>query len=223
MSPVLYLWSMKILVVAATEKELESVRSAPVSGLEIHFLVAGIGMVSTTYLLANHLSKDKTYDLVLNIGVAGSFKKEITTGAVVVVEEDIFSEIGAEDGTEFRSLSEIGLEGIDRIFNDKGFFSQGFDHLKKVRAITVNTVHGNENHINEIIRRLDPDIESMEGAAVAYVCSMENIPWVQLRAISNKVEKRNKDAWDIPLALKNLSNEFVVFTRKLNAKSSIRI
>jgi futalosine hydrolase len=47
----------------------------------------------------------------------------------------------------------------------------------------------------------------MEGAAVAYVCERFDVPWVQIRAISNMVEPRNRSAWDIPLAIKNLHFE----------------
>jgi futalosine hydrolase len=47
----------------------------------------------------------------------------------------------------------------------------------------------------------------MEGAAFFYVCSKENIPFLALRAVSNRVEPRDKAKWNIPLALKNLSDE----------------
>jgi futalosine hydrolase len=44
----------------------------------------------------------------------------------------------------------------------------------------------------------------MEGASFLFCCLAENIPCAQIRSISNKVEKRNKDAWNFPLALANL-------------------
>jgi futalosine hydrolase len=58
-----------------------------------------------------------------------------------------------------------------------------------------------------ILKRYHPDIETMEGAAFFYVCSKENIPFLALRAVSNRVEPRDKAKWNIPLALKNLSDE----------------
>ena len=42
-------------------------------------------------------------------------------------------------------------------------------NLNHVKAITVNTVHGNEDSISKIINRLNPDIETMEGAAIFIV------------------------------------------------------
>lgn len=77
--------------------------------------------------------------------------------------------------------------------------------LVKANGITVNKVHGNEKSIQQVKSIFNPDVESMEGAAFFYVCMMEKIPCLQIRSISNKVEKRNREAWNIPLALKNLS------------------
>ena len=53
--------------------------------------------------------------------------------------------------------------------------------------------------------RLNPKIESMEGAAFFYACRKAGVPFIQIRAVSNYVEKRNRDAWQIGLAVKNLN------------------
>ena len=80
-------------------------------------------------------------------------------------------------------------------------------NLQKVIGITVNTVHGNEQSIAEIVSRINPDVESMEGAAVFKVCNGFEVPCIQIRAISNNVEKRNKANWNMPLAIHNLNNQ----------------
>jgi futalosine hydrolase len=81
--------------------------------------------------------------------------------------------------------------------------------LKQVRAITVNKVHGNDDSIMKTSLLLSPQIESMEGAAFFYVCMKMNIPCIQIRAISNYVERRNRENWNIPLALESLKNTSV--------------
>jgi futalosine hydrolase len=48
----------------------------------------------------------------------------------------------------------------------------------------------------------------MEGAAVYFVCNEMNIPVIQIRAISNYIEPRNKSNWDIKKAIKSLE-EFI--------------
>ena len=47
----------------------------------------------------------------------------------------------------------------------------------------------------------------MEGAAVMMVCEKFKIKSIQIRAISNLVERRNKEKWNIPLAIKRLNEE----------------
>jgi futalosine hydrolase len=73
-----------------------------------------------------------------------------------------------------------------------------------VKGITVNTVHGNSASIKKVKKKFNPDIESMEGAAFFFACQNEKIPCLQIRAISNYVEKRNKKKWKMKLAVKNL-------------------
>ena len=57
--------------------------------------------------------------------------------------------------------------------------------------------------------KFNPDIETMEGASFFYICARENIPFFAVRAISNRIETRNRDKWNIPLALEMLSKKLV--------------
>jgi len=161
-------------------------------------LVTGVGMVNTAIHLTEELLKNK-YDVVLNMGVAGSFSEYFKIGDVVEVVEDIFSEIGFENGSRFEGFSDFEIV--------TNYSVAGKTDLQKVRGISVNTVHGNEKSINEIVKRLNPDVESMEGAAVFKVCKKFAVTCMQIRAISNKVEKRNKENWDMHLAIKNLNDK----------------
>ncbi|MBC8265669.1 MAG: futalosine hydrolase [Flavobacteriales bacterium] len=182
---------MKILLVAATKQEVIVEKFK-----DLEVLFTGIGMVNTTLCLTKELST-KSYDLVINMGIAGCFNPNIKIGDIVEVIEDSFSEIGFENGKEFEQFSDFGIQ--------TNYSVEGKTNLQKAKGITVNTVHGNEGSIAEVVSRLNPDIESMEGAAVFKVCQEFDIPCVQIRAISNKVEKRNKANWNMPLAIKNLN------------------
>jgi futalosine hydrolase len=184
---------MNVLIVAATKSEIISDR---ISNLPI--LITGVGMVNTTINLTKELIKNN-YDLVINMGVSGCFSDEIKIGDVVEVIEDCFSEIGFEDEQIFSEFSDLDIK--------TRFIVDGRTYLKKVKGITVNTVHGNENSIHNIIERLHPDIESMEGAAVFKVCEEMKVPCIQIRSISNKVERRNKGNWDLDLSISNLNME----------------
>ena len=182
---------MKILLIAATSGEIIK---EYFSNSDI--LISGVGMVNTTYGLTKHLSMN-SYDLVINMGVAGCFNSAIKIGDTIEVIEDTLSEIGYENEIEFNEFTDLEIINTFKV--------EGKTNLKKVKGITVNTVHGNENSIAKIVDRVNADIESMEGAACFMVCKKFNIPCMQIRAISNKVEKRNKAHWDLPLAIKNLN------------------
>ncbi|HIE72840.1 MAG TPA: futalosine hydrolase [Flavobacteriales bacterium] len=182
---------MKILLIAATSDEI--IKEC-FSKSEI--LISGVGMVNTTYALTKHL-RENSYDLVVNMGVAGCFNSAIKIGDVVEVVEDHFSEIGFENGEEFENFSDFEITSTFKV--------EGKTNLQKVKGITVNTVHGNEDSIARIISRLNPDVESMEGAAIFKVCKEFAVPCMQIRAISNKVEKRNRENWNMPLAIQNLN------------------
>lgn len=228
--------SMKILIVSATEKEIAPLleQLTPIgkkdSGSKkysyknhsIDVLITGIGMVASTYHLTKALAENK-YDLALNLGIAGSFapkgslgNKKIKIGSVVNVANDSFSEMGAEDGDEFLSLIQIGLLKENEfpftkgeIINSSKIKNAAIDGLQKVKGITANKVHGNKASIQDILTRFSPQIESMEGAAFLYVCAIEKIPCAQVRSISNYVERRNKENWNIPFAIENLNQKAI--------------
>jgi len=199
---------MRILVVSATEFEVGDLKSE-VGGRksEVEFLITGVGMVSTAFALGRHLAINQ-YDLVINFGIAGSFDRNIALGEVVEVVEDQLSELGAEDDEAFLSIETLGF-GESVFKTDTRLSSYTQLQLKQVSAITVNTVHGHESSIQKLTDRIQPQLESMEGAAFFYACKEAGVPCLQIRAVSNYVEKRNRDAWQIGIAIKNL-NSFAV-------------
>ena len=182
---------MKILIVAATKAEIEQERFT-----NCELLITGVGMLNTAISLTQQLSHNN-YDLIINMGVAGSFSDDLKIGDVVEVVEDTFSELGYEEAEGITAFTEFNLKNK--------FTNQAKTQLSKVNSITVNTVHGNEESIAVITERLHPDIESMEGASIFQLCEEFNVPCMQIRSISNKVEQRDKNNWDIPLAIHNLN------------------
>src|ERR1035437_4945353 len=95
------------------------------------------------------------------------------------------------------------------LYSDTRYSDKMKGLLKPVRAITVNTATGSETSRVKLLKKFNPDIETMEGATFFYICSRENIPFLALRAVSNKVEPRNKNNWNIALALNNLSEKLI--------------
>jgi len=78
--------------------------------------------------------------------------------------------------------------------------------LPQVIGITVNTVHGSERTIAAVRARYAPGVESMVGAAFMYASLIAGVPFAQVRAISNAVERRNRGAWKIDAAIRALGD-----------------
>lgn len=165
-------------------------------------------MVPTAYWLGKTLSKS-TYDLALNFGIAGSFDRNIEIGNVVNITEDCFADMGAEDGKEFLSVVDLGLADTEQfaLKNNLEIDNSVLDKLPKVSGITVNTIHGDKESINKVRKIYNPSTESMEGAAFLFACLNENVPCAQIRAISNYIEKRNREKWNVQLAIDNLNKK----------------
>ena len=56
------------------------------------------------------------------------------------------------------------------------------------------------------MNRANPQVESMEGAAFAYACALSGVSYAQVRAVSNVVERRNRAAWRMDLAVQRLND-----------------
>lgn len=210
---------MKVLLVTATSFELNSFSERHAlkpfnkkeikNGLGVYWIVTGVGMVHTTYHVTKALLNDN-YDLALNAGICGSFDGSLNIGEVVNVKTDMFAELGAEDNERFLDVAELNLANPSEYpYDELRLIGSDFHynkHLRNVSGITVNRVHGSVTSIAKTVERLDPQVESMEGAAFMYCCMQEHVNCFQLRAVSNYVEPRNRDAWNIPLAIKNLDN-----------------
>lgn len=204
---------MKLLLVAATEAEiapmlshLNLVPSQFIETEKFDVLITGVGMVATAFALGQKLCSK--YDLVLNVGIAGSFDRTIKLGELVNITQDIFAELGAEDHENFLTLLELGLG--KNVFYSSANSTIGLK-LKKTKGITVNKVHGNAQSIERITQLYQPQTESMEGAAVFYAATQQNIPALQIRSISNYVEPRNRESWQIGLAISSLNNWLIDF------------
>jgi futalosine hydrolase len=216
--------ALNILLVTATSGEAGILKEFPVvsdhpgrylTGIcEIDLLVTGIGGISTSWSMKKWLDRNPKPDLAVNAGIAGSYDYSLGIGQVVVPVSDCFADIGIEDGENYYTLGESGLADPDEFPFKKGFIVSDNEYvdlaltrMQKARAITVNTSSGSAARIESLRRKFNPDIETMEGATFFYICAMEKIPFLAVRAISNKVEPRDRKRWNIDLALMNLEEK----------------
>lgn len=213
-----------MLLVAATRPEVAPLLSSLVMPVErdrvirgvigahtVDVLLTGVGMVATAVWCSRALATER-YDAALNLGVCGSFNPAYPPPTVVHVTRDMFPELGAEDGSAFLSVQDLGLFDPNafpftggRLENPEPVLFPTLSELPQVTGITVNTAHGDDASIARVVARTAPDVETMEGAAFMYACKVAGVPYAQVRAVSNRVERRNRPAWDLVGAVRQLA------------------
>ena len=226
---------MKITIVAATRMEVQPlIDKLGLSKLgenqfyaskddSIHLLVTGMGMMQTASHLAIYAMQHDR-DLFIDAGVAGAFNREIAIGEVVQVISETYGDFGVEDGDDFKDFYDLGFLDLQ-----EDEFQHGLLHpyglsekiqenltLRKASSLTVNKVHGKEETIQMIMKKYPADIENMEGLAFFNVLNILKKPCIEIRAISNYVEKRNKENWDLGLSVKNLNESLLEIVAKLS-------
>lgn len=215
---------MTILLVTATEAEIAPFLAYlnrdweendgnifSKNGKSIEILITGVGMLATSYSLTRQLVSRQGYELVLQVGIGGSYDRNLALGSIVLVESEILADLGAEDQYQFRDVFELGLGDKDafpfiggKLVNTLGGMT-GAIQLPKVSGLTVNTTTGSAFSAEARWKKYGCTVESMEGGALHYVCLMEDVPFAQIRAVSNYVEARNREAWNIAGAIKSLN------------------
>jgi len=193
---------MNKLVIAATQMEIKPLMSAH---FEADFLITGVGTPATVYNLLKKIAYKK-YDFILQVGVAGSFKEFFKLGDVVFVKSDCFADLGAIENKKFHSIFDLNFNGLNEFPFKKGMLENEFImqlSLKEAKGITVNCLTDEMEQIGILQGKYQADVESMEGAALHFVCLQEGIPFLQIRGISNFVGEREKSKWQLEAAIEN--------------------
>lgn len=208
--------NMRILLVAATPNEIELFIN-DFSNVDI--LVTGVGMPATIYQLQKKLY-ERDYDFVVQAGIAGSFTNDLVLGETVLIKQDTFGDLGAEEKRIFTPYFTSGLiDGRQFPFANGWLINATAPPknsiLKSVKAVTVNKVSDSFLQKIQLTDAFDPQIETMEGAALHYVCLQEEIPFLQLRSVSNYVGERDKSKWKIKESFENLNAELTTLIKQL--------
>lgn len=208
---------MKILVVAATAFEISNFTAQNKS---TSVLITGVGIPACLYQLQKNISLNN-YDIVIQAGIAGAFTNEFELAETVLVKQDIFGDIGIEENKVFTPIFETDLFDKNSFPFENGWLINRNEilqqsNLELVNAISVNKVNDNLLLKEELINIFNPEIESMEGAALHYVCLQEKVPFLQIRSISNYVGQRDKTKWKMNEAVENLNIELIKLITLIN-------
>ena len=205
---------MRVIITAATNLELDgSAKKASLlfkkSKLKLSFHATGIGMLASGVKLTQ-LATAHQPDLIIQMGIAGTYIKTEPLGKVMVVASESIADIGVREKGVFKDLFESQLlKDNEAPFKKRKLINPAIRSLNvlksdTVAAVTINEITTSPKRIKEIIATHNPVLESMEGAALHYIGGLTKTPFIQIRAISNYVGERNKAKWKLKESIEQL-------------------
>ena len=202
----------RVLVMTAVDAEKDAVLRGLRGDSRFDVLSAGVGPVEAAVTAAALLATSQpTYDLVVCAGIAGGFKGQAEIGSLVVANEIIAADLGAQTSDGFLTLDELGF-GTARITVASELAERLTAALREAGlearsgpVLTLSTVTGTAEAAEELALRIPgAAAEGMEGFGIAAAARRFGIPVLELRSISNSVGPRDKASWRIGDALKSL-------------------
>ncbi|MDI4646809.1 futalosine hydrolase [Cohnella hashimotonis] len=207
----------RILVMAAVEAE----RDAALRGLDgdsrFEVRLCGVGPASAAARTAAALAGGEDWTLVVSAGIAGGYPERAPVGTLAVGAASIAADLGVETAEGFVSVDELGF-GTSVLAADASLAEALLQALNKAGLVavagpivTASTATGTASTAAVREARVPGAVaEGMEGYGVAVAASDADKPFIELRAISNAVGPRDRDAWRIGDALAALSAAFAI-------------
>ncbi|MEU2759482.1 futalosine hydrolase [Streptomyces sp. NPDC006863] len=219
---------MRVLVVTAVPVERDAVTRAfggpeehlTLPGAELHrcgafdVLAGGAGpaaaAAATAFALASAAGAAGPYGLVVSAGIGGAFTPVTPLGSLIVADGIVAADLGAETAEGFLPVTALGF-GRDR-------FTPPPALVREVTAatgaaagpvLTVSTVTGSAERAAALLAAHPGALaEAMEGFGVAEAAARAGVPVLEVRAVSNAVGPRDRDAWRVGDALAALTDAF---------------
>lgn len=188
-------------------------------GMPVRLLVCGPGQVNTVQAMTAAISSE-TPAMIVQTGCAGGFEQAgVHIGDIAIASEEIDAHLGIEpQGPELPVESLPFAIGCYQNAEIKNRYPANAELAKKTMAalreekrrmagavmlgpfITVSTITATDRRAAQYYEAYGVLMESMEGAGAAHVALHYGIPFLEIRAAANRVGKRERDAWNLPLA-----------------------
>jgi futalosine hydrolase len=186
-----------LLLCVATEFEgallRERVAEWPAS---IDILRTGVGPVNAAHAVTWFLATTGAR-AILVCGVGGAYPGSgLQIGDVVCAATETYGDLGATSPSGFLDMKALGfpiVESPSPLFNELPM--QIFPVERRAPFVTVSSSTGTDGAARDIEARTSGAVESMEGAAIAHVAQLHNVPVGEVRGISNLVTNRDTRSW----------------------------
>jgi len=200
------------------------------AGRPVTAIVTGVGQANTAQALTAVLEGGQA-SLVILGGCAGAYEGSgLGVGDVAVATEEIYADTGVAAPEGWQSLEDIRLPLIE--INGAGYYNRFPLDAELVRRaksalgtntgvsfgpfLTVAAVSGTRKRGEELYAGFHALCENMEGAAAAQVALLYGAAFMEVRGISNMVEDRDRDKWNIKTASANCAKVIETIVKNLN-------
>ena len=184
---------------------------------------SGLGKINAAAAAAALLSSYSVSRLWM-WGSAGAYDLAgVEINDVALASEEILGDEGVATISSWQPLDAIGISLIESkgesIFNKMEVDQLELKHSRKLLRkwesipssprihvgpfITVSAVSGSTARARMLSNLYGALCENMEGGAVAQICLRYQIPFLEIRGLSNRAGERNKKRWQLSKALNN--------------------
>lgn len=163
-------------------------------GREVVLVKCGIGKVNSA-LCAQILISEFGVDAVVNTGVAGALNEELDVNDIVISTDALQYDVdarafGYEKGVIPRMETSV-FKADERLIDAayKSSVEETKSHkVLKGRVVTGDIFISSKDLKEELVNDFKAYCGEMEGGAIAHVCNLNNVPFVIIRAMSDKAD-----------------------------------
>ena len=173
---------------------------------------SGIGKVNAAISTTLLISQFKVEKIIFT-GVAGAVNPKIKVTDIVIGTDLVESDMDVTAGGNYK-LGEIPRMKSSNFKADPYLFNLaesvaiklfGSDKVHKGRIISRDEFVASSEKVNKLREIFSAECVEMEGAAVAHVCEVMNIPFIVIRSISDKADDEAGMSFDefVKIAARN--------------------
>ena len=177
---------------------------------EIIAVVCGIGKVNAA-VCAQILISEFKVDSIINVGVAGGIGKDIYPGDLVVgtnlVHHDMDTTVFGDAHGQVPRMDVFDFKCDDKLVSAA---TAACDEIKEINTFQGRIISGDQfissvDKIQWFEKEFDALACEMEGASIAHVCYLNNIPCVVIRSISDNANNGAHMDYEkfVPIAVRN--------------------
>lgn len=173
-----------------------------INGIDVVVVKCGIGKVSSA-MCVQILADLYNVTHILNTGVAGSLNNRIDIGDIVIGKTCVYHDV---DATNFGyALGEVPSLGHKDFSSDETLSLAAKNAIEKTspeitvyygRIASGDAFIRTEEKKDWIKNNFQADCCEMESTSIAQACTLNNIPFVILRAISDKADEETEITYE---------------------------